>query len=516
MPDVIGVTHHATSPASSRASPQFELRHRRARVDGHRSTTRHATLTTGALTVAGRAQRTAGGVDFLAGGRVLTTQRRARASASSPTADGAPLRARAARRSASARRVYGLGERFGPLVKNGQTVDIWNADGGTAQRAGVQERAVLPDQRAATASSSTTPGRCRSRSARRSVSQVQFSVEGQSLTLLRHLRPDARRTILRKYTALTGRPAAAAGLVVRAVAVDVVHHVVRRGDGDRVHRRAWPSATCRCRVFHFDCFWMREFHWCDFEWDPRGLPRPGGHAAPAARARACKICVWINPYIAQRSHAVRGGQRRTATWCAARTAACGSGTCGRPGMALVDFTNPDAARLVRVASCEALLGHGRRLLQDRLRRADPDRRGLARRLRPGADAQLLHLPLQPDRLRRCCASERGEGEAVRVRPLGDRRRPAVPGALGRRLRVDVRVDGRVAARRAVARPRPASASGATTSAASRARPTRRVFKRWIAFGLLSSHSRLHGSSVVPGAVGVRRGGRRRRCGSSPG
>jgi Galactose mutarotase-like len=28
--------------------------------------------------------------------------------------------------------VYGLGERFGPLVKNGQVVDIWNADGGTS------------------------------------------------------------------------------------------------------------------------------------------------------------------------------------------------------------------------------------------------------------------------------------------------------------------------------------------------------------------------------------------------
>ena len=28
--------------------------------------------------------------------------------------------------------VYGLGERFGPVVKNGQTVDIWNADGGTS------------------------------------------------------------------------------------------------------------------------------------------------------------------------------------------------------------------------------------------------------------------------------------------------------------------------------------------------------------------------------------------------
>lgn len=28
--------------------------------------------------------------------------------------------------------IYGLGERFGPLVKNGQVVDLWNADGGTS------------------------------------------------------------------------------------------------------------------------------------------------------------------------------------------------------------------------------------------------------------------------------------------------------------------------------------------------------------------------------------------------
>src|SRR5690606_41038799 len=28
--------------------------------------------------------------------------------------------------------IYGLGERFGPLVKNGQSVEIWNADGGTS------------------------------------------------------------------------------------------------------------------------------------------------------------------------------------------------------------------------------------------------------------------------------------------------------------------------------------------------------------------------------------------------
>lgn len=27
--------------------------------------------------------------------------------------------------------IYGLGERFGPFIKNGQTVDLWHEDGGT-------------------------------------------------------------------------------------------------------------------------------------------------------------------------------------------------------------------------------------------------------------------------------------------------------------------------------------------------------------------------------------------------
>ena len=30
--------------------------------------------------------------------------------------------------------VYGLGERFTPLIKNGQSVEIWNADGGTTSQ----------------------------------------------------------------------------------------------------------------------------------------------------------------------------------------------------------------------------------------------------------------------------------------------------------------------------------------------------------------------------------------------
>ena len=35
--------------------------------------------------------------------------------------------------------VYGLGERFGAYVKNGQSVDIWNEDGGTASEQGYKD-----------------------------------------------------------------------------------------------------------------------------------------------------------------------------------------------------------------------------------------------------------------------------------------------------------------------------------------------------------------------------------------
>lgn len=27
-------------------------------------------------------------------------------------------------------------------------------------------------------------------------------------------------------------------------------------------------------VFHFDCFWMKAFHWCDFEFDAEMFPDP--------------------------------------------------------------------------------------------------------------------------------------------------------------------------------------------------------------------------------------------------
>ncbi len=54
------------------------------------------------------------------------------------------------------------------------------------------------------------------------------------------------------------------------------------------------------QVFHFDCFWMKEFHWSDFTWDSRVFPDPAG-MLKRIHEKGLKICVWINPYIGQES-----------------------------------------------------------------------------------------------------------------------------------------------------------------------------------------------------------------------
>src|SRR6202041_580343 len=74
-------------------------------------------------------------LEFRAGGRLLTASE-AGAAAIVTTADSAhyPDGEHYMREQLSLdpdTAVYGLGERFGPLVKNGQVVDMWNADGGT-------------------------------------------------------------------------------------------------------------------------------------------------------------------------------------------------------------------------------------------------------------------------------------------------------------------------------------------------------------------------------------------------
>ncbi len=130
------------------------------------------------------------------------------------------------------------------------------------------------------------------------VSRVQFSVAGQALEYLVIYGPTVQE-ILRKYTALTGRPALppawSFGLWLSTSFTTSYDEETVTGFVDGMATRDLPLS-----VFHFDCFWMREFQWCDFTWDSRTFPDPPAMLS-RLKDRGLRICVWINPYIAQRS-----------------------------------------------------------------------------------------------------------------------------------------------------------------------------------------------------------------------
>ncbi len=101
-------------------------------------------------------------------------------------------------------------------------------------RAGLQEHPLLPHRRGLRRLRRPPgPGLLRGRLGGGVPGAIQRGEP--AVDVLRHLRPHAEGhppQVLRPHRP----PRAPARLVVRAVAVDVVHHVVRRGDGDVVHR----------------------------------------------------------------------------------------------------------------------------------------------------------------------------------------------------------------------------------------------------------------------------------------
>ncbi|AFH63328.2 alpha-xylosidase [Paenibacillus caseinilyticus] len=235
--------------------------------------------------------------------------------------------------------VYGLGERFTPFVKNGQTVDIWNEDGGTSSEQAYKNVPFYLSSRGYGVFVNH-PENVSYEVASEHVSKVQFSVEGESLEyfIIGGANP---KEVLHHYTELTGKPALppawSFGLwlttsFTTSYDEGTVNHFV-----DGMLERDIPL-----HVFHFDCFWMKEYQWCDFEWDSEVFPDPEG-MLKRLKDKGLKICVWINPYIAQKSalfdegmehgYLVKTPQGDVWQW-----------DLWQAGMGLVDFTNPAAVQ----------------------------------------------------------------------------------------------------------------------------------------------------------------------------
>lgn len=303
--------------------------------------------------------------------------------------------------------VYGLGERFGAYVKNGQSVDIWNEDGGTAFEQGYKD--------------------------------IPFYMTSNGYGVLVNNRGHVSFEIGSENTEAT------------------INSFI-----DGMAERDIPLAA-----FHYDCYWMREFHWCDFEWDKRFF---GDIESTLKRLHEDK------GYLVRKPN---GEVWQTDFWQA--------------GMGLVDFTNP-AAREWFKDKVKALLNQG----------VDAIKTDFGERIprdvvwydgSPKLSMHNWYTQLYNQAVFEAIEETYGKGNAclyARSATVGGQQQPVHWGGdcestfngMAQSLRAGLSL----------------TSSGFgfwshDSGGFEGAFPDPAVYKRWVAFGMLGSHSRLHGSTV---------------------
>lgn len=303
--------------------------------------------------------------------------------------------------------VYGLGERFGAYVKNGQSVDIWNEDGGTASEQGYKD--------------------------------IPFYMTSNGYGVLVNNRGHVSFEIGSENTEAT------------------INSFI-----DGMAERDIPLAA-----FHYDCYWMREFHWCDFEWDKRFF---GDIESTLKRLHKDK------GYLVRKPN---GEVWQTDFWQA--------------GMGLVDFTNP-AAREWFKDKVKALLNQG----------VDAIKTDFGERIprdvvwydgSPKLSMHNWYTQLYNQAVFEAIEETYGKGNAclyARSATVGGQQQPVHWGGdcestfngMAQSLRAGLSLTS--------------SGFGFWSHGIGGfegAFPDPAVYKRWVAFGMLGSHSRLHGSTV---------------------
>ena len=392
--------------------------------------------------------------------------------------------------------VYGLGERFTALIKNGQVVEIWNEDGGTSSEQSYKNIPFyLTDHGYGVFVNH--PEKVSFEIASEKVERVQFSVPGEALEYLVIYGPTPRQ-IIERYTALTGRPALppawSFGLWLSTSFTTNYDEETVTGFIDEMAKRDIPM-----HVFHFDCFWMKEFNWTDLQWDSRFFPDPEGMLS-RLKSRGLHICVWINPYIAQRSilfdkAAQNGYLLRKPNGDAWQT------DMWQAGMGILDFTNPEACKWF-AEKLRALLKMG----------VDTFKTDFGERIPTDV---VYHDGSEPFKMHNYYAylynktvfdllkEERGEGDALvfaRSATAGGQQFPVHWGgdctatfeSMAESLRggLSLGMSGFGFWSHDIG----GFEQAITSTPSPEGRGESDVYKRWAAFGLLSSHSRLHGSS----------------------
>lgn len=382
--------------------------------------------------------------------------------------------------------IYGLGERFTSFVKNGQTVDIWNKDGGTSSEQAYKNIPFYLSDRGYGVFVNH-PEQVSFEVATERVNKVQFSVTGEYLDYYIINGPSIK-DVLKKYTEIAGKPALppawSFGLWLTTSFTTNYDEETVSNFIDGMLERDIPLD-----VFHFDCFWMKEYHWTNFKWDEGVFPEPEA-MLKRLKNKGLKISVWINPYIGQRSEMFAEGMEN-GYFIKNPDGTVWQWDKWQPGMAIVDFTNP--------AACQWFGDKLRDLIDmgvDTFKTDFGERIPTAVAYHDGSDPMKMHnyyTYLYNEVVFNVLKEKLGEDKAVvfaRSATAGGQKFPVHWGgdcnsnyeSMAESLRggLSLCLSGFAFWSHDI---------GGFENTASAD-----VYKRWIAFGLLSSHSRLHGSS----------------------
>lgn len=384
-------------------------------------------------------------------------------------------------------KIFGLGERFTPFVKNGQVVDIWNEDGGTASEQSYknipfylssEDYGIFVDH----------TEKVSYEIASEVVSRVQFSVPGETLRYS-IIGADSRKGVLNAYTNLTGRPALppawSFGLWLSTSFTTNYNEETVMSFIDKMAEHEIPL-----QVFHYDCFWMKEYEWCNFKWDEEMFPDVEGMLR-RLKEKGLKVCVWINPYIGQKSCLFAEGAEK-GYFIKNADGSVWQWDKWQPGMAIVDFTNPEAVKWYQ-SKLKVLLDQGVDCFKTDFGERIPFEDVVYYGGQEPVSMHNYYTQLYNAAVFDLLKKEKGTNEAVlfaRSATAGGQQFPVHWGgdcdstylSMAESLRggLSLTLSGFGFWSHDI--------SGFENTAPAH------VYKRWVAFGLLSTHSRLHGSS----------------------
>lgn len=233
--------------------------------------------------------------------------------------------------------IYGFGEKFTTFVKNGQNVEMWNSDGGTCSD---QSYKCVPFYISSNGYGVfvNSSDKVSYEIASDTVSKVSITVPGEEIEYF-VIGGENLHEVLSNYTTLTGKPALPPaktfGLWLSTSFTTTYDEETITSFIDGMAERDIPL-----QMFHFDCFWMKGYEWCNFDWDKTQFPDPPA-MLKRLKERGLGICVWINPYIAQRSSLFDEGVKN-GYFIKNTDGSVFQCDMWQPGMAIVDFTNPEA------------------------------------------------------------------------------------------------------------------------------------------------------------------------------